>query len=135
MPATIADFIAEHRLTMSTVRADGNPFMEGMPVGSSHWRCAIIAPDREPVEIYFSMGPAHTHAPELGDVLGCVASDIASVENAPDWLDWAEELGYTTAAELRRARTTHRVISEQRDAMRELLGDALETLLWDTEQL
>ena len=135
MPGTIQDFMQAHGIAAESVMVDRNPHMHGMPDGSTHWLVTFTRPGVEPFAVHFSMGPAHTSEPDPASVLDCVASDVASVENEPDWLDWAESLGCDAAA-LRAARESHGVIRAQADALRAFLpGDALDTLLWDTERL
>lgn len=131
---TIREFIAANAITMEADWADENPNMDGMPDGSSHWKCTFTRGGIT-FETFFSMGPAHSHEPEAREVLDCLASDASSVENTPDWLDWAEEFGYSDADALRKARSTHETITEQSSKLKAFLGDdAYETLLWKTER-
>lgn len=135
---TLAEFIESNGLTMKTVTADRNPSMADDTWGreASHYFCTIYRPDGESVSLHFSMGAAHTEPPTLEQVLDALASDVASVINSPDWLDWAEELGYEGAEQLRRARASHRAIERQHEELQRLLGtDALDVLLWNTERL
>lgn len=134
---TLREFIACHGLTMEAERADENPNMADMPPGSSHWLCTFRAGEGV-MQVHFSMGPAHSREPEIGEVLDCLASDASSIENAPDWLDWAEEMGFGEdgASGMRKARDTFQAIERQSADLRALVGgEAFETLLWNTERL
>lgn len=134
---TLDEFIERHGLTMDAEYADTNPNMTGMPPGSMHWLCTIRR-GGETMAVPFSQGPAHTEPPTAADVLNCLASDASSIENAPDWLDWAEEMGFGDegASGMRKARDTYQAIERQSADLRELLGgDAFEVLLWHTERL
>lgn len=72
--------------------------------------------------------------PELEDILDCLASDSAAVENARDFEDFAAEFGYDEDS--REAEKTYRVCQEQSVRLFDLLGeDAYDTLLWDMERL
>lgn len=82
----------------------------------------------------FSQGSGHTEEPTAADVLDCLASDGASVENARSFDDWAVEYGYDTDS--RRAFATYETCQRQARELREWLGDeATEALLWNTERL
>jgi hypothetical protein len=132
---TLADFIAEHGLTMTVAMTDSNPHMSAW--SRRAWLCTIASREGETMSLHFSQGPAHTSEPDLATVLDCVAGDIASVRNAPDWLDWAEEMGAEMEGDaLRRLRASHEAITLQAGELEALIGyDALETLLWATARL
>lgn len=136
---TIPAFIAQHGLTMTAAETDSNPNMaaDDWSRTATHYICTIRRGDAS-MEVPFSQGSAHTQPPTLETVLDAISMDIASVENAPDWLDFAEEWGYMEggAKTIRQAREAHETISRQRDELREMIGDdALETLLWSVERL
>lgn len=138
----IQKFITEHNLSMSCKHADSNPNMDDADWSRSarHYLCRIIrnsgdwlaGSDHGTIEIYFSQGSAHTKEPSLSDVLECLASDAATVENAQDFEDWANELGYDTDS--RKAEASYEACLEQSDNLKELLGDAYEALLWNIEE-
>lgn len=134
---TIAQFIERLGISMDCTFADRNPNMvdDGR---MDHWRCKLQRKDggrQSTMSIYFSMGVAHKGArPEADDVLSCLASDSASVENAKDFGDWCTEYGYN--AESRNAARIYRACKRQSEKLKQFLGtDAYETLLWNTEWL
>lgn len=137
--STIQEFIAMNGLTAAISPADDNPNMDHDPKHPmDHWRVVVKMSDGDrPVKMttYFSMGSGHNgKAPELGDVLDCLASDAASVENARDFADWCSEYGYDTDS--RKAHRTYTVCKRQAERLRKLLGvTAYDDLLWNTERL
>lgn len=73
-------------------------------------------------------------APTLAEVLDCLASDAATVENARTFEEWASELGYDTDS--REAYKTYKVTKRQTEKLRALLGpEWFDRLLWHTERL
>lgn len=140
---TLADFIAAHGITATTERTDHNPHMTeesknvaprlGMPA-MDHWRVRLQRPGKR-MSTYFSMGAGHHgKAPEAADVLDCLASDSAGVENAQGFDDWASEYGYDTDS--RKAHKTYIICKRQAERLQKFLGDeAYNALLWDTERL
>lgn len=129
---TYQEFIAREKLTMTASRVKANPNMDADNM--HHWLC-LIAVRGETREnymwpVYFSMGFGLKGAPELAQVLECLASDAAGYENARDFEDWAETYGYDTDS--RKAEQTYNTIWEQITAMQDYLGtDAYEDLLWE----
>jgi hypothetical protein len=135
--STYAEIIAATGLTMTAEWAESNP---NMPHDRhmTHYLCTISNADGETMEVPFSMGAAHTSAPDLETVLDCLASDASSAENASDWADWADEMGMLGegVAAVRSAQATFATIERQADELRALVGDeTYETLLWSTERL
>ena len=81
----------------------------------------------------FSQGAAHTMPPTAADVLDCMASDSAEVENADSFDDWAPEYGYD--ADSRKAERVYTACVKQADKLEALLGDEdYSALLWDIER-
>lgn len=73
------------------------------------------------------------NAPELSDVLDCLASDSSGVENARDFNDWAADYGYDEDS--RKAEKIYNQCVEQRRELRDLLGLKLyEELLYEVER-
>jgi len=75
------------------------------------------------------------NAPTAADVLNCLASDAAGVENARSFEDWCADYGYDTDS--RKAEKTFRVCEQQRDSLKGFIGgpDAFEGLLFRMERL
>jgi hypothetical protein len=132
---TIAEFIAEHELTLCATQADSNPNVDpgGWAKGATHWNCVISSPTRGALVIPFSQGSAHKGPPDLATVLDCLASDARTVEY-DSFEEWAGNLGYDTDS--RSAERTYRTVKTQSERLLEFLGnDAFNTLLDDVEPL
>ena len=130
---TLAQFVERHGVTMTAKRCDRNPNMD-READMDHWRCTLRCHGRR-VSLVFSKGFGHHGKPaELMDVLDCIVSDAAGVENARDFADWCGEYGYDIDS--RRAERIWRACQRQAKQLRTLLGSsaAYDTLLWHTER-
>lgn len=138
---TIADFISGMHITMTAERTNSNP---SMPDSSNmdHWKCLLrwkLFSNGKPIErrmtVYFSMGYGHNgKAPNAADVLDCLSSDAASIENSPDFESWASDFGYETDS--RKAERAFKACEHQAKRLQNFLGeDAYQQLLWNTERL
>jgi len=133
---TLDQFITEQQLVMSVRSVKRNPRMQGeqMP---RNFECTIEFEGRgyhEPLTVYFSQGSAHKKPPTLAEVLDCLASDAAGVDNAKDFEDWASEYGYDTDS--RKAERIYDVCKAQAQELKDLLGGkAYAQLLYETERL
>lgn len=145
---TLDEFIAQQGLTADVERADRNPSMpaDDWSRSARHWLVTIRKdlPDtpgcHAGMDVPFSQGSAHMDPPTLADVLDCIASDVATVENACSFDDWADELGYfpmESSADYKRARAAYDAATRQASYLREFLDDeeAFSKLLWDIERL
>lgn len=129
---TLADFINAHHITADAQHADSNPNMDGSE-NMDHWRVTLRRPGRK-MTVYFSMGRGHNgKAPKADDVLDCLASDAAGVENAQSFEDWASEYGYD--ADSRKAHRTYTICKRQAERLRKFVGDEYQALLFETERL
>lgn len=130
---TYLEFIAKHQLSMISEPRQSNPYMAtDMPRGSSHYLC-IIHKGSDTLEVPFSMGPAHTEPPDFEDLLGCLASDAAGIENNDSFEQWAGDYGYDTDS--RKAEEIYNTCQEQAENLKSFLGpDAYHELLWDIEE-
>ena len=130
---SIAEFIKSNRIRMTAERTDSNPSMDDS-ANMDHWKCLLRAGNSR-MTVTFSMGFGHHGAePKAEDVLDCLSSDAAGIENAQSFEDWCSEYGYDTDS--RKAEKTFKTIEHQAKRLRNFLGDsAYETLLWNTERL
>lgn len=98
-----------------------------------HYKC-ILRCKRRQFTVYFSMGPAIGHEPEIKDLLDCLASDIGTFLNTRNFEEWAGEFGYDTDS--RSAERTYKLIGKQKDGMQRLLGgmQILNDLCFKTER-
>lgn len=131
-------FIAREGITMTAVKVPANPNMDGdaeWSAQASHYYVTFSrAGSPEKLVSYFSQGSAHKRAPQAEDVLDCLASDAASVENARGFEDWADELGYDTDS--RKAERTYDVCRQQANHLRRFLGAQLyTTMLFGVERM
>jgi len=131
---TISEFVQANNVTMRyRERTDRNPAMEDSSQ-MDHWRCVIRAGKKQ-MSLVFSMGfGLNGKAPDLPDVLDCLASDAAGVENADNnFEDWASEYGYDIDS--RKAERTFAACARQAEKLKNLLGDeAYDALLFHTER-
>ncbi len=137
---TIKEFITSAGLTMTATWTDRNPNMDDSR-DMDHWRC-IIRAGRSRMSLVFSKGSGHHgKAPELAEVLDCLASDsytlplpeMAGSENEA-FAEFCSEFGYDTDS--RKALKTYRACLSQARRLRNLLGNsAYSTLLSDIERL
>lgn len=129
---SIAQFVKDYRISMTADRVDSNP---NMPESDNmdHWKVVLRRPGHT-LTTYFSMGYGHKGAePKAADVLDCLASDASSIENANGFEDWAADFGYDTDS--RKAEKTYKACEHIAKRLRNFLGEAYDTLLYNTERL
>jgi hypothetical protein len=127
------DFIASAFITATATPTDRNPNMNDGET-MAHWRVTLRRPGNHKMTVYFSMGSGHHgKAPEAADVLDCLASDAAGIENAQSFEDWCGEYGYDTDS--RKAFRTFNVCKREAERLRKFLDTGYERLLWNTERL
>lgn len=132
--------IKRHFSLIEATRVDENPNMPDSK-NMNHWRTILrfgVHADQEnmgrTMEVYFSQGYGHKgKAPLPADILDCLASDSASIENVDSFEEWADELGFDPDS--RMAEKTYQICVKQAQRLKEFLGDQLyDQLLWDTER-
>jgi hypothetical protein len=131
---SLEQFIKRNRITATIEWADSNPDMTASDEWSrsaSHYKITLRC-QKKRMTAYFSQGCAITREPTATDLLTCLADDVAGLENAQDFEDWASEYGYDSDS--RRAEKTYRVIEKQRAKLQVFLpAGQLEVLLWNTK--
>jgi hypothetical protein len=129
---TARQFAEDNRVRLACEWADANPHMDGSD-RMDNWRCKLRC-GRRAMTVYFSKGFGHNgKEPDVAEVLDCLASDAASVENAGSFEDWCGEYGYDTDS--RKAEATYRLIEKQAAKLKALLGaDEYKLLLFHTER-
>jgi hypothetical protein len=142
---TIEQFIERNRISLTTETVDRNPHVDGSD-DMDNYKCVMIR--RGPISgnpgtarnvyrmtVHFSKGIGHHGAePEAGEVLSCLASDAAGIENGGNFEDWCSEYGYETDS--RKALKTFKTCGHQSARLKNFLGDDLyDQLLWHTEAL
>lgn len=122
LPRNLTQFIAQHKVSMTSRPAAGNPNMpadEGSRM--THWRCTLRSHGRS-LTIPYSMGLAFSDPPDLLRVLNCLALDAASARDCEyNFEIWAAELGYDSDSR-QNERIFHAVVS-QSEELRVFLGD------------
>lgn len=129
---TLADFIAQHSITMRVAAVDANPHMDDRNM--DHWKVEL-ARDRARLTTYFSKGFGHNgKAPEVDEVLDCLASDASTIDNVMDFEAFCSDLGYDSDS--RRAEKIYKACARGAKSLRRFLGESLyQTLLYNTERL
>lgn len=129
----ITQFIVINGITTQVARADQNPNMDDS-ADMDHWRVTLQRPGKR-MTVYFSKGRGHNGKPPQADeVLDCLASDAASVENAQDFADWCGDYGYDTDS--RKAHRTYTICKRQAERLRKFVGATnFKELLFNTERL
>lgn len=127
------EFARSFGIVAKCYRWHENPHMSEDFQGD-HWKCVLKSAGSQ-MTVYFSMGYGHNgKAPKADDILDCLASDAATIENSRDFEDWAAELGY--GDDSRKAERTFHVCEKQAAKLKRFLGEpAYERLLWSTERL
>lgn len=127
---TIADFIAQHGLSMSCQRTSSNPNMADSK-DMDHWVCTLVNGE-DTMRLVFSMGRGHKGAkPSLDEVLNCLALEAMGV--CETFEDWCNEYGYDTGS--RKAEKTYDTICLQDHQLRRFLGEVAYTELLGAELL
>ena len=130
---SIAQFISDLGITITSIRTKSNPNMEGGQM--DHWKCTMACKShRTRMTTTYSQGYGWNGAePKIEDVLDCLASDAASFQNSQSFEDWAADLGYDTDS--RKAEKTYKAIEHSSDRLQRFLGqENYETLLWKVER-
>jgi hypothetical protein len=134
MTQTINQFVNRSNIRMSCDWADTNPNIDpkDWARGTSHFRCTFRR-GRKQMSTYFSQGPAIAGEPKAVDVLDCLASDAAGIDNARHFEDWCGEYGYDTDS--RKAERIYEACRKQAMKLENFLGAELyQALLFETER-
>lgn len=114
------------KIEMTAIENGSRP-MEGSPhIRQDGWLCTLQYEGRE-MEVEFWMGEGlKRREPRTDEVLYCLLSDARYVRDYPDFIDFANELGYD---DMKHARAVHAKIQEQIEDLENLFGDKFESLL------
>ncbi len=124
-------FVNRNGIKATSVMVDSNP---NMPDFDGDNYKVTLRMGHKQFTVPFSHGCAICHDPEAADVLDCLASDAAGVENATSFEDWASDLGFDTDS--RKAERTYKVTIAQSAKLKKFLGDELyNALLWESERI
>ena len=130
---TIAEFIHSNRIALTAQRASSNPAMPAS-FDMDHWKCVLRRP-RHTLTVYFSMGRGHHgKEPVCANVLDCLASESARIDNSNKFDDWCADFGYDTDS--RKAERAFKSCQHQALRLKTFLGSSLYAeLLYGTERL
>ncbi len=130
---TITEFLRKHPVTMTCRRVEESPNLDPSDTWSqraTHWKCTL-SHQGESRSVFFSQGPAHRNPPTLRDVLDCIASDSADLDQPFE--EWAKGLGYDPDS--RKAYRIYTVCVVQAENLESLLGkDVFRELVYHTER-
>ena len=132
----ISDFIKENEITMTVNQRGVNPFMNDSKFPMDHYRVCLqtrTAGRPKSYTTYFSKGMGHNGAePTTEEVLDCLASDSAGIDNEGSFENWAGGYGYEQDQKARRIYQACCRVSER---LKRLLGqDRYDTLLYSIER-
>jgi hypothetical protein len=89
----------------------------------------VLGCEGRTMELRFYMGTGHGGvAPELADVLDCIALDAATVDQTDGFEEWASEIGADPGS--RKAEADYRATVEQTDGFRVLAGGHFDALVY-----
>ena len=80
------------------------------------------------MEVPWRQGLGITDDPTVEAVMESLASDAATLDNAQDFEEWASELGYDPDS--RKAEKIYNAVVEQTDALKSLLGDDFDSVVY-----
>lgn len=130
---TLQEFIDATGLVLTSQPTDRNPHMEDSG-RMDNYKVKLRAKELGTMRLYFSKGFGHQgQPPELDEVLECLASDAAGIENSGSFEGWCGEYGYDTDS--RRAARTYNNTERQADRLKQFLGeDYYQQLLWEVQR-
>lgn len=123
----LKQFVSKHGIKIVSDYADSNPNMPDARYPMNHYRVTLTRRNedkkRRQMTLYFSMGTGIKGEPTADDVLDCLASDSAGIENARDFDDWCADYGYDSDS--RSAERTYKACERQAKRLEKFLGDSL----------
>jgi GH35 family endo-1,4-beta-xylanase len=116
------NFCKKHGLKIRSKPVSVNKLNPGW-IDADHWHVTIRFGKKQ-MSTYFSKGSGHHgEPPNVAEVINCLASDSASIENSPIFQDWANEMGYDPDS--RKAERIFNICHKQADRLTKFLGSAL----------
>lgn len=138
---TLAEFCARHKITATSVYlGERREAARMQPIGAPtvyhprhDWKVTLRY-GRKRITTPFTTGRPLADGPSADDVLGCLLSDVSSVEGARDMDDWIANYtdlanSRTPLADVREAERTYRACAALRPRLQAFLGD-----LYDSAQ-
>jgi hypothetical protein len=129
---TIKQFVRENNIKIANELVDSNPNIDDPNWQANHYK-VVLKRGKKQFTTYFSKGIGLKGEPTVEEVLDCLASDSASIENY-DFEDWAPEFGYNKDS--RHAEKIYNACIKQAQKLKNFLGaEKYEELLWEVERL
>jgi len=130
---SIEEFVKANRITLTSEYADHNPHMDDSQ-NMDNYKCMLRRGNAR-MTLYFSKGIGHHGTePTAKEILDCLASDAAGIENSRSCDEWCLEYGYNTDS--RKAEKTFKACEHLTKRLRTFLGEDLyQKLLWHTEKM
>ena len=120
------EFIEEQGVTMTAERTSENP-NRGDSLNMDQWRCVLKRGHRR-MTLTFSMGQGFNgEPPTVSDVLLCVQSDTASIEDTKGFEDWCDNYGYDPDS--RRAERIYKACERQAKALKRFMGEVFDEFM------
>jgi hypothetical protein len=118
----------------ATVEPSTEPLSEGFDSQARRWDVTLRRADGRTMTVGFTLGSGHHgRTPNAGEVLECVASDAASVENAASFGEWADDFGVDSFGSVASAERMYRATVDQTASLRAFLGDDFDAVVFETE--
>lgn len=126
---TLKQAINKKKISIVNQYVNSNPYISGMPKGSTHWKSTLKRPGKQ-ITVHFSQGPAHCKEPESCDVLSCLLSDSSCLNSSSNVADFAAEFGYTNYLQ---AESIYNQIEKQTEKLKKFLGSDFDYFMYEVE--
>lgn len=128
---SIDKFTEKYGITITSSKVETNP--NNKDFRGDHWKVTLKYNNRT-MGLFYSKGHGFEGAePTAEEVLDCIASDVATIENTSDFEEWSAELGFDSDS--RTAARIYKLCVAQTDQLQLFLGESIyNELLWETER-
>ena len=130
MTDQLSTLIKRHRVRAEVLGSAHEP--SGWDQPSYDYRIQLKV-GRRRMELDFFTGIGWNREPTAADVLGCLVSDAAGVENTRNFDDWANEYGMDPDS--RKAEAMYRKTVAQVEELRRLLGNLYDAFVWSENDI
>lgn len=131
--SALKSLIQQHNLTAKVIGGAHRPSGWEQPTRDYRIRLRL---DNRSMELDFFTGLGWTRQPDADDVMECLASDAASIENANSFEEWAREFGLDMNDDMdawqanRKWRRTYNQTVNQTTRLRQFLGEHYHAFVW-----
>lgn len=130
---TMSEFLAAHPVTLEILDGPNYEREQDEREWEHHAYRLELRHEARTMIVPWRQGLGITDDPDAGTVLDSLASDSVGVEQTGSFEDWAPEYGFDVDS--RKAETTYEQCRAQAQQLRDLLGEATDALLYETERL